>query len=122
MEKKLVVGSVALTLMMIAAFGFSGVATYSDEVFGYTSYADAYAFSVDQKIKPVVQEQGIVGLIISALIGVLVAGALLPTISESVADLEDNNTILDNSESDLVGLWLTMIIIGVLLGILAIAM
>lgn len=67
-------------------------------------------------------EAGIVGLIVSALIGVIIAGALGPTIFEQIHDLEnDTGSHLSTGEENLIGTWTLLIIVGVMMAIISMA-
>lgn len=68
-------------------------------------------------------EAGIVGLIVGSLVGVLVASALLPTIANQTAVLEtDTAGDLSTGEESLIGTWILLVIVGVMLGIIGLAL
>ena len=70
-----------------------------------------------------VEEQGIVGMVVGALVGVLVASALLPTIANQTVTLEtDSAGDLSVGEESLIGTWILLVIVGVMLGIIGLAL
>lgn len=68
-----------------------------------------------------VVESSIGAMVITALVGVVIAVALLPIIANQTATLE-NDTNLDTSEQTLVGLWPLLIIVGVMMAIIGFAL
>ena len=86
-------------------------------VFGFCAnnfYADAW------------EERGtnngsVIGLIVSLVVGVTVASALLPTVFNQTADLEEDTAgDLDTDEEALIGVWNILIIVGVMLAIIGV--
>lgn len=68
-------------------------------------------------------EAGIVGMIVGALVGVVVAVALIPVIANQSATLQtDSAGDLDTSEEALIGLWPLLVIVGVMMGIIGLAL
>lgn len=81
------------------------------------SFVPATAGEVD------VEKQSIGGMVVGALVGVVIAVALIPVIANQTADLErDTPEDLDTSEETLVGLWPLLIIVGVMMAIIGMAL
>lgn len=78
-------------------------------------------FYVDDAVYDNVLESGLVGMIIGALLAVVVAAALLPTIAENTVGLENNNSDLDSTEQTVIGLWPLFVVLGVALGLIGFA-
>ena len=68
-----------------------------------------------------VMESGAAGIVVSALIAVVIAGALLPTIFNQTTTLAENEEVDDTSEV-IIGLWPLLVVIGVALAIIGIAL
>ena len=62
-----------------------------------------------------VMESGAAGIVVSALIAVVIAGALLPTIFNQTAVLAADSEVDDTSEV-IIELWPLLVVIGVLPG------
>lgn len=70
-----------------------------------------------------VAEASIAGMLVGALVGVVVAGALLPIIGNQTTVLEtDSAGDFSTSEESLIGLWPTLIIVGVMMAIIGFAL
>lgn len=67
-----------------------------------------------------INESSVITMVVGALVAVLIAVNLLPIIANNTAELE-NNTDLTENEQSLVGTWDILIIIGVMIGIVAMA-
>lgn len=67
-----------------------------------------------------VDESSILNLIVYALIGVVIAVALIPTIANQ-SHLLEINAELDGASQTLVGLWPLLVVVGVFLAIIKLA-
>lgn len=93
--------SVACSLMLLAGgIGYNVVCYNSDQV--------AY-------------ESSIIGLIVTSLVGIVVAGALLPTIANQSTTLAANNEIGD-TEQTMIELWPLLVTVGIMVSIIAMAL
>ena len=102
MNKKIFGIVMALSLIGLTGLSFSGIA-------------------VTDPIE--VCEASIAGMLIGALVGVVVAAALLPIIGNQTTTLEtDSAGDFSTSEESLIGLWPTLIIVGVMMAIIGFAL
>jgi len=98
-------------------------------LFGF--FAQSIISQTDEKVE--IYNSDIVTLVVGALVGIVVAVALIPTIANQTTTLEDDyqdnatgvstshsgdTGDLDSAEEDLVGLWPLLIIVGVMMAII----
>lgn len=102
-KKQMALTSVALSFMMVVAF--TGSNLYAE------NYADRIAY-----------ESSIASMLILALVGVIIAGALLPIIANQTAVIEADTTNFSSNEISLIGLWPLLIVVGVMMAIIGFAL
>lgn len=84
--------------------------------------SNVYADTFEDRLYNI-DESSIAGMLVGALVGVVVAGALLPVIANQTAVLEtDSAGDLDTNEETLIGLWPLLIIVGVMMAIIGFAL
>lgn len=115
MDKKMVLFSVIASCIMLGAMTVGQLADKDTHVFGYN-----YNINV---METEFEENGIVGLVVGALVGILVATALLPVIADNINTLEeDTNDNFSQDEEDLIGTWNLLIIVGIMIAIVGLAL
>lgn len=99
-------------LVSIAISGIMLLAFCGNHVY-YEGFEDRYE----------VHDANIVKLLVGALVGVVVAGALMPIIANQTAVLEtDSVGDLSTQEESLIGLWPLLVIVGVMIAIIGFAL